>query len=71
MCDHLISILLHRAFSNFLHFLLSAPYEEILQDVYCPAELLKDLKAMWMVCASSYITQTLPWTGKVTRMCTS
>ncbi|KAG7384242.1 hypothetical protein PHYPSEUDO_002845 [Phytophthora pseudosyringae] len=26
----------------------SAPYEEILKDVHCPAELLKDLKFMWM-----------------------
>ncbi|KAG2836388.1 hypothetical protein PC116_g2577 [Phytophthora cactorum] len=25
----------------------SAPYEEILQDVHCPSELLKDLKALW------------------------
>ncbi|KAF1794458.1 Protein kinase-like domain [Phytophthora cactorum] len=27
----------------------SAPYEEILQDVHCPSELLKDLKALWTV----------------------
>ncbi|KAG6610252.1 serine/threonine protein kinase [Phytophthora cinnamomi] len=26
----------------------SAPYEEILEDVQCPAELLKDLKFIWM-----------------------
>lgn len=27
----------------------SAPYEEILKDVRCPVELLKDLKLVWMV----------------------
>lgn len=26
----------------------SAPYEEILEDVHCPKDLLKDLKAIWM-----------------------
>ncbi|KAL3673832.1 hypothetical protein V7S43_001520 [Phytophthora oleae] len=26
----------------------SAPYEEILEDVHCPEELLKDLKFVWM-----------------------
>ncbi|TDH65050.1 hypothetical protein CCR75_008973 [Bremia lactucae] len=26
----------------------SAPYEEVLEDVICPTDLLKDLKALWM-----------------------
>ncbi|RLN97665.1 hypothetical protein BBJ28_00011613 [Nothophytophthora sp. Chile5] len=32
----------------------SAPYEEILEDVRCPAALVKDLKAIWMVSVRFY-----------------
>ena len=34
---------------------VSAPYEKILEDVHCPADLLKDLNSIWMVRVAVFV----------------